>query len=1292
MVGTQSIDGSGGFVMFDQRTQLLERLRPVSRSLRVVQFWRLAASVLVIITLVAWTWASSIRDGRVSSEAAITALLVLSLFGIMVVGLVAARSFRNFGEIAARVERRFPSLQQRLMTAIDLVNGNTDQPLGYLQRRVIEEAFSHSKTHRWTDVVPMRRLVLSRLAGFAAIAMLAGTLSFLVIDSPPVGNGMDAPLVQLAKRSPIVVEPGNTQIERGTSLIVTARFDAVTEIDGQVELICIDMDGSERRYPMRQTLDDPIASAFVASVSSTMRYQVVSSQRQSEIYTAEVFDYPALVRSDAELTFPSYTSLPKKRIEDTLRVAMVEGTRLRWELNLNKPVTDAMLVAADGQQLTLVPDVDNRSLYYADFEMSQSQRWRLELVDHAGRQNKFPPELIARVFPNEPPAIKLVAGGDAEVSPLEELAVAATVRDDFGVERFGISYHFPGGASGEIILGESIAKGETRRADQMLDFESLNAKADQLLTYYFWAEDKDRDGNVRKTSGDLHFVEVRPFEAIYREDQSSNAPSAQQQQQGGENGRQAEELAELQKQIINATWKVIRREMGDAPTEKLVVDVNTIATSQDDALQHLNELATKVTDDQSVVLVEQATESMQASLVNLQNAAEAVTTMPLESAVAAQQAAYQALLGLRAREFQVSRSQQSQQSGSASASQQRRQQQLDQLELKNDENRYETQSRAQSEQAQQEAGAQREVIDRLRELAQRQEDINQQVAQLQSALELAQTEAEREEVLRQLKRLREQEQELLRDADELGERMQQASQQSPATDAQPMEKAAEQLEQTRENIRQASDALAQNDASEALAAGTRAERELDQVREDLREEAAGSFNDTMRQIRSDARELDERQQEIGSQLGEAKQETPAAGPGLRPEAKETDVVADLEQQRQRLSDLLKQVEQTVQDAESTEPLLAQDLYDTYRNTQQQKVDQKLSDAAELLRRGLQPQAEGAQSDAADAISELRERLEKATDSVLGDQTKALERALGELEQLREQLDGEIAEATGQANPGEQGNDENPSRTAQSDDGKSAAEPGSSNEPQNGDQAKGMTSPGQQPGGEQPGGQQPGGEQPGGQQPGGEQPGGQQPGGQQPGGQQPGGQQRGGQQAGGEQPGGQQPGGEQPGGQQSGGQQSGGQQSGGPEPGQGSRMIDQIAQSASGANQEGGLAPGGGRQQAAPLTGEGFRDWSDRLRDVEKMIEDPAMRSEATRIRERASEVRSELRRHSKAPQWDEVEEMIAKPLRELTQEVAEELLRRSADRHAIVPLDRDPVPDRYSEAVRRYYENLGGGR
>jgi hypothetical protein len=69
-------------------------------------------------------------------------------------------------------------------------------------------------------------------------------------------------------------------------------------------------------------------------------------------------------------------------------------------------------------------------------------------------------------------------------------------------------------------------------------------------------------------------------------------------------------------------------------------------------------------------------------------------------------------------------------------------------------------------------------------------------------------------------------------------------------------------------------------------------------------------------------------------------------------------------------------------------------------------------------------------------------------------------------------------------------------------------------------------------------------------------------------------------------------------------------------------------------------------------------------------------------------MRSEFKRHSKLPQWPLVRAEIAGPLNEVRNRVAEELARREKS-DSLVPIDRDPVPGKYSDLVRRYYEKLG---
>ena len=102
---------------------------------------------------------------------------------------------------------------------------------------------------------------------------------------------------------------------------------------------------------------------------------------------------------------------------------------------------------------------------------------------------------------------------------------------------------------------------------------------------------------------------------------------------------------------------------------------------------------------------------------------------------------------------------------------------------------------------------------------------------------------------------------------------------------------------------------------------------------------------------------------------------------------------------------------------------------------------------------------------------------------------------------------------------------------------------------------------------------------------------------------------------------------------------------------------------------------------------GFLPWSDRIRGIEEMVSDPELKADAAAIRDQARAVRMEVKRHSKEPNWELVRTKIYGPMLELQKRLAEELARRE-NREELVPIDRDPVPERYSELLRQYYEEL----
>ena len=95
-----------------------------------------------------------------------------------------------------------------------------------------------------------------------------------------------------------------------------------------------------------------------------------------------------------------------------------------------------------------------------------------------------------------------------------------------------------------------------------------------------------------------------------------------------------------------------------------------------------------------------------------------------------------------------------------------------------------------------------------------------------------------------------------------------------------------------------------------------------------------------------------------------------------------------------------------------------------------------------------------------------------------------------------------------------------------------------------------------------------------------------------------------------------------------------------------------------------------------------------MRDVEEMLEEPDLSNEVARIRELVRQMRTDVDRHGDEPQWDMVRNQVIKPMVNLHRRLSEELALLESDQ-ALVPIDRDPVPQRFIDLVRIYYETLG---
>lgn len=1193
----------------------------------------------------------------------------------------------DFQSLARKIETENPNLHALLLTAVEQKPDAETRQLSYLQTRVIREALAEDRRSLWRQRAAEQRR-FAQIGCLVALLFLSGILVTLYQAAPP----RLATLSFQPGQHGVTVTPGDTSVEKGSSVVVLARFDG--EVPTAATLVVRPANETEQRISLVKNLDDPVFGTSLPEVQSEFTYHIEYGNERTREFRVTTFEFPRLERADAKITYPDYTGLPEKTISDTRRVSAVEGSALEYTFHLNKLVKSATLVPVRSRQgnetdetnppanspphaagYNLLADTNRPNTYLANITLEQSGRYNLILIDDAGRTNKLPPLFVIEVLTNRVPDLKFTfPKGDQRVSALEEIAFAAEVSDDFGLKNYGLAYNLAGEETKFIELSRAAGPHEKRTFKYLLPLETLGVQPDQLLSYYLWADDVGPDGNIRRTTSDMFFAEVRPFEEIFREGQSQDGNQQEQQQQQGQNA--ADRLAELQKQIISATWNLQRRETGAKPSANFSVDAETVKASQENALEQVRTQMNRQEDPRTKVQLEMVEKEMKRAVDFLTTSANDNAPRVLASALSAEQAAYQALLRLATRETQVAQGQPGQ-SGPNNRGQ-RAQRQLDQLDLRQSRNRYETERQAALPQNEQQR-EQMQAFNRLKELAQRQQDVNERLRELQVALQAAQTEAEREELRQRLKRLQEEQQQMLADLDELRQRMERSEQSQ-------MAEARQQLEQTRDLVQNTAEAMERGDVAQALSSGTRAQRDLQQMRDDLRRQNSSQFAEDMRNLRSQARELAQQQEQIGQQLEALNSNQRKT---LTDSEERKELASQLDEQKQRMDELVRTATEITQKAEPVEPLLSRQLYETLRQAAQNDAKnlQDTSDdlltqgrlrqivydrlregrragrnslevSADLLREGFSSEANNLETRARQSINDLRSGLERAAESVLGDDTEALRLARSELEDLSRQLERELAEAQRGANTNRVGS--GPGGAAE------RLASGSSTNSPSGDNGQQANASGERGGQQQAQNQLAQGRR------------------------QSGDQQN---QSGDSSNDSSQPG-------SSGGDQGQVASNNSPERRSPDRLNDEASADAS-ANQRSGGARGGGGSfldqfggndgspfLGGPITGPQYSQWTDRLRDVEEMLDLPELRSEVARIRDRAREIRQDYRRNVAEPRWDLVQMQIAAPLAELRTRIGEELARRQS-KEALVPIDRDPVPTRYSELVRRYYEELG---
>lgn len=1340
-----------------------QKLRPLISAEAALRRRKALAAVLLIGSAIAAVLFVLAKLENFWSWPAVITVAVGVIFAALIALWWADSKTTSVKKIADKIESENPDLQAALLTAVEQKPGPNGE-LGYLQEQVVFDAVNHALKNDWVKQISRSRLVkagaLQLVAAIAFFAVMFGLLSEnnrilqLAKNVAKPEPKIEQPIPDLLGDYEIKVNPGDAEVERGTKLVVEAKFNGRIPPNAMVVIRDPGEEGAERgRVTLQPGLDEQVFAGLITKVDSDAVYRIEFDGEQSDEFKITTYVHPKLGQADATITPPAYAEQKTKTIEDTRKVSLLEGSDLAWSMTINKPVKDAELFGMDdGEIISLKASSENPSVLVASHQPKETQKYRLHLVDDRERANKRPPIITVTVKKNQPPKLEFeFPKTDVEVSALQEMPVEGKVWDDIGVMSVGVTFEV-GKEDRDVTLADGkLAGGKNHPLSTQFNFEEIGAKPRDMVSYHLWAEDLGPDGKVRRTMSDMFFAEVREFEAIFREKESQGGEPSE-----GEGG-ESEKLMKMQKDVINAGWKLLRREQMGRTIEELASDVDVLKQSQEITIGLLDEAMEKVEDAEVKALFTEARGFMEKAVGEWTVALEKPDGKKLEPALDFAKDAYQTLVRAKNREHNVTMSQDPSQGKPG----QPKEQQMMELEMKQKELRYEEQRMAEEEMpTTPEQKANLEVLTRLKELAKRQEAIAKKIKELESALQEAKTEEEKSELERQLKRLQEEQEQLLRELDEVTEKMD--SEENRANMAEEREK----LEETREAVKETAEKLDEGKLADAANSATRAQRELEEVKEDFREKTSRQFAGEMREMRNKARELADAQEAIGKKLDESEQGKDVFDQANSP-AENLALSREIDAQKKKLNDLIDQMRKLSEQSEESEPLLSTALYEGVRESTTSGVENSLAEASQLTRYNRREMAVEPERAAARGIEELKKDIEAAAEKVLGNEADALRLARSELDDLIEKTEAE-AKKLGGNQPGKNGEDtevaegqrrgpdgkpgdaprfENSEtgEVATAEQLKNAGFPSASNEEiEEKMKEQGFTpaADGQEPGGQQMAEKGKGTPSPDGKgdsskgSPKGEQPGAGK-------GEKSDGPKRPGEGKGKGEPGqlaenvkgekGKGPDGKGKGqgegkgeGEGKGAGEKGEGKGKGKGKGQGKGkgysqgFANNPPPSESAGDQRGGGGalnngggddrrngppPGGAAQPGKPLffnqpeeeisldpiTGEGYEEFAKKLSNIEEMVEDEDLKNEIAKVSDNARAMRIDYRRDNLPPQADQITTRITNPLVEMRNRLTEELAKLDKE-NPLAPIDRDPVPSEFRELVKKYYEELGSGK
>ena len=985
------------------------RLRAWILGCTVLASTALLTTVTLVLALNHYAFpATGVKGGRLAL--ALTLILVIAFFIVLPLFRVSA------GRAVHKAEATHPNLGQRLTTFHEQQHTENDVFLELLAA----DTLALTEEAPPTSIAPGNRL-------FAILGIGLGCLCTLIwlIAAKPGFVGYGAALLWTGEQKnaaplySINIAPGDATVRRNGDQLITANVVGLRPEKVQIFARYQNAKNWELASMHPQpNLGGAMSYQFVlAGLPESVEYYVTAGPLTSPHYNVRVVDLPSVRKIKVIYQYPKWTGEKPAAQEQTGDLRAIEGTDAQIEVEMDKPLKDGRLTLDDSKTIKL--SEENANTYTGTIHMTKDGAYHIAAVDR-GQPVRLSEDYFIATDKAEPPQVSITRpSGDYRASPIEEVAIGVQGSDRFGLRDLHLHYSVNGGSDHDVDMLKNRGAKDLS-GTHTLPLEDYKLVPGDLVALYATAKDGHSE-----TRTNISFIQIDPFEREFSQSQQSGAGGG-----GGSNQNNQTDMSKREKELIAATWKQQNDKASGA--KEAAAMGQFLSDAQNKLRDQVMALSTRM---QSRDLSEANDEfnsfakDMQQAATAMSPSAEKLKGMQWKDALPSEQKALQALLRAEAtfRQIQVTFGQQGGGGGGGANSAGRDLASLFDLELDTEKNQYETaKNTSPAEKQQKEID---DLLAKLDALANRQEELNRQQKNPQQGFQ----ERWQQEMLR-----REAEQ-LQREMEQLAQNNQQNSgspqngQQSsfPQSGSQQQQSSSantsgsgqnsgspqdQRIQQALSRLRQANDAMKRNGTREQSSGNARQAAErlqeaknlLSASQQQLATGKLGSLSQEANRIMQQERAQNQRIDHFGNQP-----DTDQNRENIETRLRERNQLAA---ERQQLSNDLSKLEKDLRDSARrmapNQPKTAQKLRQALTGMDESDLDNHMQRTADWLRRGVNPNSGGTESEIAHGLQKLSQQLREAQDSMRqeqpGQQTNSSSinqtAALEQLRRMRNQIE------------------------------------------------------------------------------------------------------------------------------------------------------------------------------------------------------------------------------------------------------------------------------------------------